>query len=185
VLFAGVVPMRDGRSTKFGHIDSDRARGRHVRHDQGAIGRTRGRGIVVVVNEIDIGSGGESAETGDDDSMVRVRDEVEPRTRREESGYVSELNRAGSIEVTLPAAGERPRIAITVKLAGCSAEHGPVFLASKSGISGVGVFKFVICLNHEVGQEIGAIVILQQTSIGGVIGVSSVEFDNRIPVRII
>src|SRR5262245_16352047 len=100
--------MCDGRSAEFGHINGDGARGRHVGHHEGAISRARGGGIVVVIDEIDICGGGKCTETGDDDTMVCVGDEVEPRTRCEESGYVTELNGAGGVEVTLPAAGERP-----------------------------------------------------------------------------
>ena len=117
--------------------------------------------------------------------MVGVGDEIEPRARCEKSGNIAELNCTGRIEVTLPAAGEWPRVAISVELAGCAAEHGPIFLVTQSGVAGIGMFKFVIGLDHEIRQKVWTVVILYQASVGCVISVSGIQIEHGIPICVI
>ena len=180
-----VEPVGHGRRAQLRHIHRELPDDRRVDHHEISVRRARRREVIITrhVRRARI-----HAVAGDDDGVIRVRHQIEPRARLEKRLHESELNRARRIEMRLPSARKRPRVAVAIKLPGRTARHRPIVLFAQDWWSGhrtLQAFEFVVRLDHEVRQEIRARIILLQSRVGREIRVGSVQPENRIPVRIV
>ena len=187
----GVVPSRSDRSAEHAQVDRDGSARRHVGDRERPVRCSGGCDVVVRP---------ERAEAGGDQRVCLVGDELVPGPLLEQRFHVLHLDRTWCVELVFPAADavsdvvslgadELPRVVVAVELPGRSAQERPVLLPPqllRCAGGGVGVvLELVARLDHERGQEVAAVVVLEHLLVGRCVGVGGVESDQRRPGRVV
>ena len=120
--------------------------------------------------------------------MVRIGNQFVPGPRPEQLGHIRHFNRPGRVEQTLPAGFERPRRVVPVKLSRGPAEIRPILLLPQDRRGRdrpVDIFKFVVGFHQKDRLEFLALIVFEDLGVRGIVGVGSIQPDDRRPPRIV
>ena len=122
--------------------------------------------------------------------MSLVGHEPVPGQRAQELRDVAELAAAGRVQVLLPVRGELPRVVVPIELTGCTAQCRPVLLSAKNGRIALGerravLLELIARLDHEDGERLRSVVLLEDLGVGRTVGIRRVELNQGTPACVV